>query len=228
MATWYGLTLASAAVLRRVVSRGTTIRINGNWTCDGSVPDATGTFTTGGTSVTRGKHDVVLPPPDAHHTKVLLPLQGRAPIEWTQVSAPATERNQKIVAYALANPCATLEQIGGYHGISRERVRQIIELAGAHKPDALQARVAARPVRLCTECGLPMGGKVATHHQRCAPKVELPCAVCGVTFLRPLYWFKSRAKTRPDYTLERFYCSHACRNADKDFHREVGGRRKVK
>ena len=46
------------------------------------------------------------------------------------------ERNAKIAEWAKDNPCSSLDQIGNYYGITRERVRQILKMEGVHNIDA--------------------------------------------------------------------------------------------
>lgn len=94
-----------------------------------------------------------------------------------------SERNVKIVGYATANPCLSMETIGDYHGISRERVRQIIKAQGAHKTSALIARATTQPT--CSECGKIMPG-TKTAEPRCMEcrqrPVELTCWSCDGLF----------------------------------------------
>lgn len=83
-----------------------------------------------------------------------------------------SERNQKLVAYAMANPCVSLQTIGDHYGISRERVRKIIERAGEHKSHARRL-----PIFLCALCEKPTESKGGICI-RCR-WVELPCVNCG-------------------------------------------------
>lgn len=55
---------------------------------------------------------------------------------------------QRIIDYRFANPKATLQQIGDAHGISRERVRQILKSAGAPTRSTFSKRISVE----CANC----------------------------------------------------------------------------
>ncbi len=99
------------------------------------------------------------------------------------------ERNPKIAAYATNNPCLTLETIGDYHGITRERVRQILLKQGVHKMNAASARKA--PKALCDECGRESTGtsrRDPNSPYRCHPcarrlsMIGVSCCLCDKIF----------------------------------------------
>ena len=88
----------------------------------------------------------------------------------------------EVVQTKARNPCATLQQIGDKYGVTRERVRQILE--PYNMPTGLSIRVAFK--RKCPECG---GIKLA--ESRVCPKchehihyIPLVCDYCGGLFYR--------------------------------------------
>lgn len=115
------------------------------------------------------------------------------------------ERNQKMAAYASANPCATLQEIGDYHGLTRERVRQILQQEGVHKLYAPTAKV---KVRLCIECKKPLRNTVkGDHHALCVPMVTLACKFCGQSYQRRLTWVSWALLNNERYKFTNPQCS---------------------
>jgi len=82
------------------------------------------------------------------------------------------------------NPCLTLSEVGKLAGVTRERVRQIVEKDGLAR--IKNARVRGKPVRPhrpCGVCGEPMGTAVkGPKHARCARWVPFVCRQCGKDF----------------------------------------------
>jgi len=121
---------------------------------------------------------------------------------------PLAERNAKIVRWATENPCSSLEQIGRYYGISRERVRQVIAKAGKHK---IAAQTARPPRRICEICGDGLTGDARHYHQQCKQArawVTVICDGCGISFQKRANHV-IRAQHDSRYT-GRIFCSVPC------------------
>lgn len=110
-------------------------------------------------------------------------------------------RNRKIADWFKANPCMTLQQVGDYYGITRERVRQILRAQGATH---------SRPTRsatwLCIACQKPSTRWRKTGLcKECRSGVQAVCSGCGKLFRR-LY---SSLSTRRN-THGRVFCNREC------------------
>ena len=122
------------------------------------------------------------------------------------------ERNARIVAWAAANPCSTLQEIGDYYGLTRERVRRIIALAGAHKPPKRRVR------HFCDSCGVESKAGSRRKNRptpyRCASCVhtlgwvQIACRTCGVLF--PIR--KSRLLSQVKLFTDPVRYCQSCRN----------------
>ena len=100
---------------------------------------------------------------------------------------------RQVVAYRAANPCLTLKNVGlRFHGISRERVRQILAKHGA----PTRAR---RPPPLM---------------------VPLVCDHCGTLFERKQKTVLDRARTRK-YRGAWVACSPSCSRVQLQRHMEA-------
>ena len=113
---------------------------------------------------------------------------------------PETKRNAAMARYAASNPCASLREIGEYHGITRQRVHEILKHEGAGpKPDARTMIRQADPLRHCVVCNAELltapstlrrsrlnGGRPAKC-EACtrAKMVPIECRHCGETFSVP-------------------------------------------
>jgi hypothetical protein len=115
-------------------------------------------------------------------------------------------RDRKMAEYAKANPCATLQQIGDYHGLTRERVRQILIRLGVHKANAHSAR--ARPRVLCAGgCGRssPESNRLPHNDYRCracSRRVSVACSLCDKLFKR----YRSQITSGTRYTYGMYFC----------------------
>lgn len=122
-------------------------------------------------------------------------------------------RNEKIAAWAVANPCSTLQEIGDYYGISRERVRQILKKQGVHKPAA--KKVYNGPV--CSECGKHMPTATRDNpvcHGCTSMLITIICSGCGTSFQRKRCRLIKGMKYRPDlYKGKAYFCGNDCRLA---------------
>ena len=138
------------------------------------------------------------------------------------------ERNAKIVEWAQSNPCSSLQEIGDYYGITRERVRQIIAREGAHKEDARKVRPpAARPH--CESCGKILSYRGYFYSQArktdrprmCRPcgRIAVACVLCGqmVTVFRNVLLAKAASQRR--YKMGDVWCSEC-----EHVRREMAGR----
>ena len=121
----------------------------------------------------------------------------------------STSRDSEIVKYKLVNPTATLQSIGQIYGITRERVRQILNEQGVSTH------------RLKKNYGTCKCGKLIPHardkfcSRECFRKsfyVQIKCNNCGIMFPRTL---KRILKCTPErgYTYGNFYCSRQCSGA---------------
>lgn len=115
----------------------------------------------------------------------------------TVYSEPETKRNAAIARYVTTNPCASLAEIGRYHGITRQRVFQILqnEGAGPKRDSRLYTRDAA-PERHCSVCNVLLTTAPSDLRKRqrngskppkclaCtkAKMVPIVCQNCGDTF----------------------------------------------
>ena len=120
---------------------------------------------------------------------------------------PLAERNAKIVRWATENPCSTMEEIGRYYGITRERVRQIIAKAGAHKQHSGTASS-----KRCGQCHARLwSGNKSGFCSSCRGwglRVTVVCDGCGEPFERRAKALTERVND-PRYK-GRYFCSGPC------------------
>ncbi len=96
----------------------------------------------------------------------------------------STKRNRKIAEWAVVNPCSSLQEIGDYYGVTRERIRQILIREGVHKTNAATAN---KPEpKYCSECGKERSPGVKSDPcQECKGRmIEVICDGCGILFER--------------------------------------------
>lgn len=135
------------------------------------------------------------------------------PCSAARLCYPPSERNQKIVAWALANPCSSLREIGDYYGITRERVRQIIARCGEHKVSASMSAVVPVSCSVCgaeTRCRGARKRVAGGHDYRCQSCfrkqrwTDIACRSCGKLFpvltvrlIRQVRWYKDPLRHCP-------------------------------
>lgn len=112
-------------------------------------------------------------------------------------------RNNPVLHIRDTNPCATLEEIGGMTGLSRQRVHQILRKAG--RPTA------RTPVQrsLCRTCGVDIGTS-RTKRRHCSRQCQfeakhmwLTCTECGQ---ENHYLVSTKATSTASYS----FCSRKC------------------
>lgn len=142
-------------------------------------------------------------------------------------------RNEKIVAWAKANPCSTLQEIGDYYGITWQRVQQIIARAGEHKKSAPSAR---KKMATCDVCGheTPESHRLAKQRlrpYRCWPCksanrfIAVSCLECGLSVQRERNNV-IRSANDPQYK-GRTFCGHSCAAIYRQKHEPFGFTKKV-
>ncbi len=120
-------------------------------------------------------------------------------------------RNEKIAAWAKANPCSSMEDIGDYYGISKQRVHQILVRQGVHKLNAQVANAAPKP--RCDACGKECLWLRynAQGDYRCMPcrrrlsLIDVVCSLCGILFKRARA-FVYRSSSHSQYTFGFIVC----------------------
>ena len=126
-------------------------------------------------------------------------------------------RNSKIAQWATDNPCSSLQEIGDYYGITRERVRQILQKQGVHKQRAFAPY--AGPV--CSECAKRMPQAKADEPlcRKCRGMMfTMICTGCGEPFERSrrMILFAQRYQVKA-YRGTAVYCTRACWAERADF-----------
>lgn len=113
------------------------------------------------------------------------------------------QRTQDIVSMRIKNPCATLKQIGDKFGITRERVRQILN------KNKLDTHHLCYPKHRCNNCGKPTNHKLFCS-KKCKlefSKATLICDQCGITFERRVYNMKGNIIRNHS---KNTFCSRRC------------------
>jgi len=91
----------------------------------------------------------------------------------------------EVIQTKLRNPCATLQQIGNKYGITRERVRQILEPFDLPTSRDIRGKI----LRICPICGCEKAPNRRCC-SLCAEKwhkdryIQLACEVCGILYPR--------------------------------------------
>ena len=108
----------------------------------------------------------------------------------------------------MKNPCATLEQIGQKFGVSRERIRQILQRAN------LPTRRFVQHNFICLQCGKEFTCKWPRRF--CSPECSrryhnpsLVCSECGILFERRLKTILHNNGAR-GYKGRGMWCSKQC------------------
>lgn len=111
----------------------------------------------------------------------------------TMVAAGKITR-EKVRVSLTANPVQTLKQVGDPIGISKERVRQIIQEEGFHRVTPERPNNAPN----CSSCG-KRRKKLIYKRSICsicnpnpARRITLTCGECGTKFQRPTKQVKSK------------------------------------
>lgn len=119
---------------------------------------------------------------------------------------PNYKRKLAMVSTRLRNPCATLEQIGGKFGVSKERVRQVLS----------EANAPTKSIRIknqyhCLNCGKliqTQGKKFCSHEcQHLYSQIPIKCSECGEIFHISKSQLFARETRRK---VEGYWCSKQC------------------
>jgi hypothetical protein len=118
-----------------------------------------------------------------------------------------TTTAQKAVELKRKNPCLTLEAIGDSLGVTRERVRQILQEHGFDTKRRIKTRI-------CAGCGrvyrVSEGGR-KYHSRECWKKsilIPVACASCGKIMWHREKHVLAQLSTRG---YQRMFCSRACK-----------------
>ncbi len=111
---------------------------------------------------------------------------------------------ESVIQIRQANPCATLQDIGNKVGITRERVRQILQTA---QLDTYHYR----PTYICNQCGEPISRERATKNKlycssdclKQSSRITLPCSYCGTLVTRKVSDFICHKKNH-------VFCNRHC------------------
>ena len=120
-------------------------------------------------------------------------------------------RNNKIVAMRKSNPCMTLQEVGTHLGLTRERIRQILQSEG--QPTR---RYVAGRTWVCQKCGVTYHlSRHHTHHLYCpackeiGAKIPVACDQCGkIKFMYAIQVLRKQATTGT--ANEHFFCDRHC------------------
>lgn len=129
--------------------------------------------------------------------------------DMTQTEIKIPVNKIEVLNTKLRNPCATLQQIGDKYGLSRERIRQILE------PYNLPAGRSIRGLysRTCPSCGGEKneGAKICSKCLRrngYARLIPIACEVCGKIVYRSEKNVIWKIKNKKQ---EHFWCSNKCK-----------------
>jgi hypothetical protein len=113
-----------------------------------------------------------------------------------------------ILQKRKANPCATLEEIGSKVGVSKERVRQILN------SENLPTKHWIQRYYICNRCGLIFFAGHGQSRLFCTPRCRilyyqaiLSCDECGKLFTLRY----SQVRERVMRGCQHFYCSRSCK-----------------
>ena len=114
---------------------------------------------------------------------------------------------KKVTEARNSNPCATLQEIADRHGVSKERIRQVLKKARLPTGRIYQTYE-------CLNCGKDMGPR--PYRKFCAFEcyhaysyIKIACAVCGVLKeynAKQVVWRRAHGKKRTGV----FFCSKRC------------------
>ena len=115
-----------------------------------------------------------------------------------------TERTRMILALRRQNPQLTGADIGRLVGVSRERVRQVLQ----------EEQLVTRKSYKCTQCGKYF--VEGYNYELCSSECRrakyyspIKCVTCGTMFWRLKSVVRIRER-RPEYTSKLQFCSMSC------------------
>jgi len=121
------------------------------------------------------------------------------------------ERTKEALERAYWQEGLTMEQIGRILGVTKERVRQIMEKLGIPRRYPPRERT-----RFCPNCGAPLptgkrycSDKCKEEYRREKYWVKLKCNYCGREFWRREAWVRASTPER-GYVTGAVYCSRDC------------------
>jgi transcription elongation factor Elf1 len=97
--------------------------------------------------------------------------------------APISQKSKDIIAYRKKYPCLTLQAVGDKFGITRERVRQILDRASSPTRHYIKPKT----LYTCLNCGKETTYKIGLCSRECRYQynmIPLVCDNCGVVFHR--------------------------------------------
>ncbi len=140
------------------------------------------------------------------------------------MTVTAVVREKVVIALRKSNPCATLEEIGGDVGVTRERVRQILNKANLPTKKYITTY-------LCNHCGDPIPRRRTYQNPKfCSTKcysaysrIQIACTFCGT-----LKEYRAKEVTWKIENRGRssslFFCSKQCQGKwfGKNYGRQLG------